>query len=83
MNYYILIPGSSKLDYTLLPLEKLLKPKYYMKLNQLLTEEHTKPDPNRQNVTCPFCNETDFDLIGLKNHFIRGHCDEYNDTKSL
>jgi hypothetical protein len=29
---------------------------------------------------CPFCHDTDFDLIGLKLHFIRGHCAEFNET---
>ena len=26
---------------------------------------------------CPFCGEKDFDRLGLKIHFIRGYCDEY------
>jgi hypothetical protein len=30
--------------------------------------------------TCPFCGETDFDLIGLKIHFMRGWCDVWNVT---
>lgn len=25
-------------------------------------------------ITCPFCKENDFDLIGLKYHFQRGYC---------
>lgn len=29
-------------------------------------------------VECPFCHETNFDLIGLKLHFERGWCDVYN-----
>lgn len=33
-------------------------------------------------IKCPFCGEDDFDLIGLKNHFERGHCDVYNETES-
>ena len=28
--------------------------------------------------TCPFCQETDFDAIGLKMHFLRGWCDTFN-----
>lgn len=31
-------------------------------------------------VTCPFCGETDFDLIGLKTHFLNGWCDVYEST---
>lgn len=31
-------------------------------------------------VICPFCDEKDFDLIGLKMHFLRGWCDKYNET---
>jgi hypothetical protein len=30
-------------------------------------------------VSCPFCQETDFDLIGLKHHFQAGHCDVWNE----
>jgi hypothetical protein len=29
---------------------------------------------------CPFCKEKDFDLIGLKHHFEKGHCEVYNET---
>jgi hypothetical protein len=29
---------------------------------------------------CPFCNEGDFDLIGLKHHFNAGHCNSFNKT---
>lgn len=34
-----------------------------------------------QDIVCPFCQEGDFDLIGLKIHFLRGHCDEFNTTE--
>lgn len=34
-----------------------------------------------ENIKCPFCNEDDFDLIGLKNHFEKGHCEIYNKTQ--
>ena len=27
---------------------------------------------------CPFCKEDDFDLIGLKGHFLNGYCKEFN-----
>ena len=32
-------------------------------------------------ITCPFCNEEDFDLIGLKDHFVKGYCDVFNETE--
>lgn len=31
-------------------------------------------------IVCPFCGDDDFDKIGLKIHFERGHCDEYEET---
>ena len=31
-------------------------------------------------VACPFCGEKDFDLIGLKTHFLNGWCDVYEST---
>ena len=31
-------------------------------------------------LVCPFCGDDDFDLIGLKHHYLH-HCDEYNETK--
>lgn len=34
--------------------------------------------PRRDYVQCPFCGEEDFNLIGLRHHFERGHCEEYN-----
>ena len=34
-------------------------------------------------IPCPFCHEKDFDQIGLKNHFLKGHCEEYNKTALL
>lgn len=35
------------------------------------------------NIICPFCNEADFDLIGLKNHLVKGHCDTFNEIISI
>ena len=32
------------------------------------------------DVVCPFCGEGDFDLVGLKMHFLRGWCDKFNET---
>lgn len=33
-------------------------------------------------INCPFCNENDFDKIGLKYHLER-HCKEYDNTLSV
>ena len=39
-------------------------------------------------MNCPFCNDDDFDLIGLKIHLKNGWCDayenlpDYNDSRS-
>jgi len=41
------------------------------------------PDPGVViYITCPFCNEKDFDLVGLKIHFYHGHCKVYNELES-
>ena len=31
-------------------------------------------------IPCPFCGEEDFDLIGLKIHFIHEWCEDFNNT---
>jgi hypothetical protein len=33
-------------------------------------------------IACPFCGETDFDLIGLKSHLLN-HCEEFDQTPSV
>lgn len=32
------------------------------------------------SIKCPFCGEDDFDLIGLKAHFMRGWCEPFEAT---
>jgi hypothetical protein len=32
-------------------------------------------------LSCPFCGEDDFDLIGLKMHLIRGWCEAFDNLK--
>ncbi len=32
------------------------------------------------DIICPFCQETDFDLVGLKGHYEYGDCDQYSAT---
>lgn len=34
------------------------------------------------NVTCPFCGETGFDLLGLKNH-LHHDCEAYAGVEEL
>lgn len=36
----------------------------------------------REYIKCPFCGESDFDKIGLKYHFLMGHCDAFNAVMS-
>jgi len=35
------------------------------------------------NIQCPFCKENDFDFIGLKNHLLSGHCEDFNNVMSI
>ena len=46
---------------------------------KMLTEAYDRIQ-NFEEVICPFCIEGDFDLVGLKIHFIRGYCDVFNNT---
>jgi hypothetical protein len=34
-------------------------------------------------MKCPFCEDSDFDLIGLKHHILRGYCEVYNSTPDI
>jgi hypothetical protein len=38
----------------------------------------TKPQSPEQLIPCPFCEDTDFDSVGLKIHLTSGHCEKYN-----
>lgn len=38
-------------------------------------------DPNN-DVSCPFCGETGFDLVGLKSHLVNGDCAQWNETQT-
>ena len=33
---------------------------------------------DRQDIRCPFCDEDDFDLVGLKHHLTQNYCAEYD-----
>ncbi len=34
-------------------------------------------------IKCPFCDEEDFDLPGLKSHLDNGDCEVFNSTEVL
>lgn len=34
-------------------------------------------------MTCPFCDEADFDPIGLKHHLVSGYCEMFNRVVSI
>jgi hypothetical protein len=36
-----------------------------------------------KDVQCPFCGESDFDLIGLRGHLENGWCEIYESTPKL
>ena len=44
-----------------------------------MTDSRTLETAERY-MDCPFCGITTFDRIGLKRHFLNGHCDVFNDT---
>ena len=49
-----------------------------------MTDQMTLDQIDRDDikyVSCPFCGEDDFDLYGLKHHFLMGWCDVFNDTE--
>ena len=35
------------------------------------------------DVSCPFCKEEGFDLIGLKSHLAHGDCKKYNEIDMI
>lgn len=48
-----------------------------------LTKLRTNLEAAKNEERCPFCNEKDFDLIGLKHHLLSGHCDNFENTKPI
>jgi hypothetical protein len=34
-------------------------------------------------IQCPFCNEYDFDKIGLKSHLLNGDCEVFETTERV
>ena len=36
-----------------------------------------------QPLICPFCNEVDFDAIGLKKHLLSGNCNIFEKVPSI
>lgn len=40
---------------------------------------HSTPGQSvNDNLVCPFCDDGDFDDVGLKYHLLLGHCDKFN-----
>lgn len=46
-----------------------------------LKEDSCKPSDLSDLLCCPFCGESDFDLIGLKGHLEHMDCEVYNETE--
>ena len=51
--------------------------------NTAQNNQHFQDDSTDDNITCPFCKETDFDLIGLKSHLLNGDCDVFNNIETI
>ena len=34
-------------------------------------------------ISCPFCKEHGFDMVGLKHHIMNGWCESYEDLEVL
>jgi hypothetical protein len=47
-----------------------------------MEEDEEKVYP-KSDYICPFCNQDNFDLIGLKDHFTSGYCDVFNDLPDV
>jgi len=45
-------------------------------------EDGHKPSVLSDLLCCPFCNESGFDLIGLKGHLEHMDCEVYNGIKA-
>ena len=45
----------------------------YSKFADLMTQDRLK----KTKIICPFCEDYDFDLCGLKIHLVRGHCEAF------
>jgi transcription elongation factor Elf1 len=40
-------------------------------------------EPSPKYFTCPFCDDGDFDKVGLKHHLLNGYCETFNSTMSV
>ena len=48
-----------------------------------IVEKVLLEEPPSNDITCQFCKETEFDLIGLKAHLQRGQCSAFNEIEEL
>lgn len=69
-------------------LNDLCNCKYNIQIAAIMSKllEEIKKDieieKNSHNITCPFCKENNFDLVGLKNH-IQYNCEIFDSTISI
>lgn len=54
-----------------------------MNRKQNLDSSSDEQGQTKSLILCPFCGETDFDLIGLKKHLLAGWCEVFNATEDL
>ena len=47
-------------------------------VQDFIAENVKKGEAEAKDVFCPFCDEGDFDLLGLKIHLSYGDCGSYN-----
>ena len=65
--------------------ESTLLNQIYRTANQAIIELKCKMKAREKMIeeklrSCPFCDEDDFDLIGLKHHLRSGHCEVFGNT---
>ena len=44
-------------------------------------ERHERDHSN--TMTCPFCNEKDYDIVGLKSHLSKGECEVFESIETI
>lgn len=51
-------------------------------MSEQVTKMYLEHATIRGGITCPFCGEEDFDLIGLKHH-LQNYCEPFSETISI